>query len=349
MTIYPQQPPYSLQVELAEGCNLACWFCGLQGITQGQGKYKLLTVPNATLLAARLGEATLTHNWNPRVEFAMHGEPTMNPDWVEIIRQFRLFNPNLQLMMTSNGGGLLRKPGITANVDAAFEAGLNILALDDYEGVMICDKVRHQYTGAMQMYEYPRDPAGNPHRRHKRGTQFITLLRDISVATKGTHSSLNNHAGSAFPKNQRAAGKRCAKPFREMSIRWDGNVAICCNDWPGEFKVGSALGHSLQTLWHHPALDAARRHLIRGQRVFGPCQGCDATSYRPGLLPDTRGQDTLPPPDDLSAGHIAAALDGEPYTPVVMRPWERDGNPDNWTEAAQRARMEGGDDERQAG
>lgn len=28
-------------------------------------------------------------------------------------------------------------------------------------------------------------------------------------------------------------GKRCAMPFREMAIRWDGSVALCCDDWRG--------------------------------------------------------------------------------------------------------------------
>ena len=32
MKNYRQQPPYTIQIEPTEGCNLGCSFCGLQGM-----------------------------------------------------------------------------------------------------------------------------------------------------------------------------------------------------------------------------------------------------------------------------------------------------------------------------
>ena len=82
-----QDPPNSIQIELAEGCNLACSFCGIQSIrengadgpdnTHGKASapYKYLSIERAKSICARIKEA----GWNPRLEFAMHGEPTMHP------------------------------------------------------------------------------------------------------------------------------------------------------------------------------------------------------------------------------------------------------------------------------
>ena len=46
-------------------------------------------------------------SWNPRFEFAMHGEPTMHPEYCVFIQATRQYFPKASIMMTSNGGGLL--------------------------------------------------------------------------------------------------------------------------------------------------------------------------------------------------------------------------------------------------
>jgi radical SAM protein with 4Fe4S-binding SPASM domain len=328
-----QSPPFCIQLELTEGCNLACSFCGIAHIRDNKangpenikGKnshpYKFLTLKSATELAYKLKSAKMLNKWNPRIEMAMHGEPTMNPDYKEIVRVLREYLPATHLQMTTNGGGLLRG-GLDKNINELMEAGINVLLLDNYEGIKICDKVREQYTGPFPVYEYPRDKKANPHRRRRPKDHDIVITQDIEFASKGNHATLNNHAGGSFPKNNRAEGKRCAKVFREMSIRWDGNVAICCNDWPGFYKIGNVLQHqSLNEIWQSNYFRAARKKLYHGERDFGPCQGCDALSYRPGLLPDLKGQESYDRATKLDHEFIEVALESGPYTTAIPRPW----------------------------
>ena len=311
-----QAPPFCLQVELTEGCNLRCEFCGLNGIRGKENNFKFMTVATAE----RIVDLLKLDRWFPRVEFAMHGEPSLNPRMLDIVKLFRGHLPGrFHLMMTSNGAGFIKDP--TTIVDTALES-LNVLALDWYEGVQTVPKILERYAGRHSPIYYPKDQAGNPHTRRKQGRHDLVIVQDIAVATKGTHAALNNHAGCGAPKNANAVGKRCAKPFRELSIRWDGGVAVCCNDWRGEYKVGNVMESSLEELWNGAAMRAARRKLYHGQRDFGPCAGCDALSYRPGLLPDQKGvrQLPLPTPGDLQA--IAKALSGPTYTLPVLRSWE---------------------------
>lgn len=218
-------------------------------------------------------------------------------------------------------------------IPALFDAGLDILALDDYQGIAIVGKVRDNQMAIAEkltakgyhflICEYPSDARGNPHRRQEKGFKLISLMRDISIADKGTHSNLNNHAGAAAPPSPVAQGKRCAKPFRELSVRWNGNVAICCNDWRGVYKCGNIVRDGLLAVWNSEEMDAARRHLIRGERVFAPCKGCDALSYRVGLLPDPLGKEDMPLPNSGTAAIIAEALKGDSYATPVKREWEQ--------------------------
>lgn len=320
-----QTPPNSIQIELVEGCNLACSFCGIQAIrdnkadgptnTHGKasGPYNFLT----EAMADRITDGIKVAGWNPRIEFAMHGEPTMHPDFIGMIALFRKNLPKTPLMMTSNGGGLLKDT--EASVNKLMDAGLNVLFLDNYDRIKIVDKIVARYKGPHPVFEYPKDLKANPHKRRRVSEHDIVLGMDLTLATKGTHAQVSNHAGSAFPLNNDQEGKRCAKPFREMSIRWDGNIAICCNDWPGSYKCGNVVRGLLHDIWNGPAFQAARTKLYHGQRDFGPCNGCDNTTLRNGLLPDRMGKDELELPNELTNDHIREALKGQPYTPIKKK------------------------------
>lgn len=323
-----QEPPFTIKLELCEGCNLRCAFCGLQGIRAEREKnYKFMTPDNAAHIAAQVAAS----GWRTRWEFTMHGEPTMNPAFVQCIAQVRSALPRAQLMLTSNGGGLLRRPGPVEQIRDLFNRGLNILALDDYEGANIVPKIREALRGLndpleIPVYEFPTDPRGSPYKKRDARFRMITIMRDIAKTQNsagGVRAHLSNHCGAAAPLNERMAGKRCARPFRELAIRWDGNVGLCCNDWRGAYKCGNVLTQGVEAVWQGLAMNAARRKLYAGQRDFGPCRGCDSHSYRLGLLPDPAGKARLPRANPEDARIIAAACAPPSYTAPVLREWEK--------------------------
>lgn len=310
----PQEAPFCIQVEAVQGCNLGCSFCGIHAIGYQQKQRGMDYMDVAT--AQQVAQEAAALGWNPRIEFAMHGEPTLHPDLPELIRPFRQALPNSYIMVTSNGGGLLQNT--IERLNALFEAGMNTLALDDYESNKIVQRVLHNIGDDMlfDVHDYPADRTQSPHSRHR--GQKVIIVEDISTAGEGTHSLLNNHAGSAGELDHSQQGKRCTKPFRELSVRWDGNVAVCCNDWPGEYRVGNVVAEGVAAVWEAPAFKAARRALYHGQRdQLDPCNGCNAKSHRVGLLPDKKGKIDLPMPTVADRRTMAAASAGDPYTSRV--------------------------------
>jgi len=324
MPKYVQDQPNTVKIEFSEGCNLACAFCGINSIRERPGKSFNFLTP---ALAKRIAVEVARLGWRSRFELAMHGEPSMNPQFIELLRILRNYLPRNQLMMTSNGTGFLRD---IANVDAAFDAGLNILALDDYQNVRIVPKVLARYaalhsksSSGVQVINYPESLKHSPYKRWAPGTKVIVVFADISVPQPGVHNRLDNMGGLAAPKVRTQMGKRCGRPFREIAFRWDGKVATCCDDWRGQYLCGNIDKQPLDAVWQGEAFMALRRKLYRGERDFGACDGCSDLSYRVGLLPDKLGKKIMGPVTTHDKEIIQKALRHQPLTTVVLRPWEK--------------------------
>ncbi|MFC0041026.1 SPASM domain-containing protein [Actinomadura rayongensis] len=323
---YRQPPPNSVQVEPVEGCNLRCAFCGIRGIRASTGDRDHLSGPYRFMeldTAASIGRQVTRAGWSPRIELAVHGEPTRHPDLPGLVAALRRGLPaKSPIMITTNGVPLL--DDWDAKLAALFRAGADTIAVDDYKPHRCRAAVLGTGLPGVAVHRYPEGgPGANPHRRPRRGERRLILIADIASETEGNHAHLSNHAGAAGPPDASRSAERCALPFREITVRWDGSVALCCNDWRGAFKLGNVRAAPLGELWHHPALYAARRRLMAHGRDFAPCAGCTHRTPRNGLLPDRMGKAAMPPPRPGDDALLAGVVAGQPYTLSVLRPWER--------------------------
>lgn len=314
-------PPFVIKVELTEGCNLYCSWCGIKGIRKKPGGYKFLS-KNLALKISKMIQET---GWSPRIELTMRGEPTMNPNINEIILILKEKNKNSPIMVTSNGGGLI-KGDITKNILSLFDNGLSILCLDNYEYSNIVSKIVKSYSGDIPIYNYPLE---TPYKKNKNEKKII-IFPDISKEKTGTRS-LSNHCGCAFPLDYSKHLSLCARPFRELVIRYDGLVPICCNDWLGRFIISDINKENILKIWEeNKNLDAVRRELFFNKRTFPPCYGCNSISYRVGLLPDKLGKlkkNILPPDNKVKKIIKSLSTSGTVNKPFPL-PWDNKKNID---------------------
>lgn len=298
-----QTPPFSIQIELNEGCNLGCSFCGLRGMRE-DGKEPWYPMKRETV--ERIISEVSRVGWHCRFIFSMHGEPTLNKNAVPIIRMFRKAFPKSVLSMMSNGYGIVhlnrQKRNIDETIKAFRDAGLNDLIIDYYgpkgDAAVIETEVNaynkvnpedsfiveHLQTG-VKLYS-------------SNSSGFRILFNPPIQNTPAINRHLCNHCGAAAPLDMSYNGKRCVRPFRELTFRYDGSVALCCNDFRGEYPIGNILTQSIEDIWYSKRFEAARILLYAGERTFTPCLGCNALSHRVGLLPDMKGQETMPEPTD---------------------------------------------------
>ena len=308
-------PPFSVQIELVQGCNLQCPFCGINAIQDPRNKhYQFMSEETFCKLLEQLPV------WNARLEFAMHGEPTLHPQFYKFMERARAALPKASIMVTTNGYRFI-KGDIIENFTHAFDAGVNVIALDEYEYVNYYKKIRvalyDESLLEFDIVEYPKDKRFSPNKKWPPRTRLLILVQDISKATHGTHAKLSNHAGAAAPLTTATAGKRCTKPFREIAVRWDGSVSLCCETWDGPYNCGNINTLAIEKIWEGRPFEVARRFLYHGQRPLAPCKGCSHVGYRVGLLPDPKGKETVPAPTSADLAYWRKKLREPVLTPTI--------------------------------
>ena len=285
----PQAQPWSVQIELVEGCNRICGFCGLNDIRTKPGNYKYMT--EDTLAAALSGAVDLCPT--ARFEFAMHGEPLMHKNWKRMITSARLMlGPKPQIMVTTNGkimAGRMQKV-----IDDLWGAGVDFIMMDTYHPERLdLQKEAYELTGCRvaDFYDELAPSGWSPWANHRRKTRRLVCIMDDLGMRDGEHPSrsVHNHTGGN-PQGavlREPLRKTCTKPFREVTICWDGEVRLCCEDWVGRYVCGNVNSeNSLRKIWYGDEFRAARAKLQNKERDFGACQKCDVGSGgRSGLLP----------------------------------------------------------------
>lgn len=282
-----QGPPWSYDVELAEGCNRLCNFCGLNAIRTAAGEdIRLMGTRTAQRVAVDCSK------WTPetRIQFSGHGEPLLHPRALEVFTLFREMLPKAQLTLTTNGRLVMR--GTREKLRGIFRAGIDTIIVDTYEPERF--ELHTRLLAArpqIRVRDYYDElvPAGiSPWVRGSKLKNTVVILDDLGIRSGETKTRVaTNAAGHGGPATREPLKKTCSNPFRRLVVAHNGNVLLCCMDWKQQFVAGNVHEERLWEIWAGERLTAARRMLQEKRREFTPCRGCDmGAGARAGLLPD---------------------------------------------------------------
>lgn len=303
--------PWSVQLEVVEGCNLRCWFCGIHAIRGKDHDWKYM---DPELVRAAFKELNVWHG-KPRVELNNHGEPTLHPRFFEIVQIIRQECPKAQIQLQTNGYLFFTKLNPDANFEQSlrrfFKYGGNILAMNCYrkgtyeEAMERCKAYLVEHPDAFKLIDFYYDNPKNEsiYHYHKPSERRVFVFNDLGAAnvTKLSNSRLskqiNNEAGnSPADKLQRFLGvgpvtspldRCCSRVFRELTIGWNGVIPACCYDWSNDLVFGKFPQQSLQQIWESEEWQAARvlLHPDNADRFMSPCDKCNYNGgFRTGLI-----------------------------------------------------------------
>ena len=275
--------PHYAQIELTFGCNNKCPFCFTQTL---QKKHPSTMTLNT---AKKIADTFKKSGIDPiRIEFAMRGEPLLNPHWLTITKLFRKSMPNSQITLTTNGNLLNKHKAIRF-----FKNGGNILLIDCYNNTIHERKEYYKQFKPIEFYK----STFNPWHRHKPTTKRIVLLDDIIPNNKIKKSRIiNNHAGNINTKYLEKIGitfpqtplkKKYNKPWYELAILYDGTIPLCCEDANINTPLGNIhnITNITQFYKHNPKLNKIREYLYNKQRKkIKTCSKCTVQGGRVQFL-----------------------------------------------------------------
>ena len=224
--------------------------------------------------------------------------------------------------MYSNAFGFNHSKNMSADeyVNEMFSAGLDNIIIDCYSENGDWNFVRKLVENKDKIIQYKTGIKLYPTKHERR----ILLLPPIQNENDKMVRRLSNHSGCAFPPDKSFNNKRCAMPFRELSFRWDGSVALCCDDFRGRYPISNIYEMNIDDIWNHPNFQAARIMLYDYNRNFGVCDGCTNVSMRVGFLPDLSGKDTLPNPSKEVIKYANSVVkNNNSLSSIVLRDWEK--------------------------
>lgn len=284
--------PYSVQVEVVEGCDKRCHFCGIHALKRKINDVRLADPAKAWKLAKKIEE----FNPQARIEIAMHGEPTLHPELAWFVNKLRKYLTDTQIQMTTNGKSWLGH--FEESALKIFNAGCNLIVCDTYKPER--DELRKELRRAknITVLDFYKDCKISPWANHRlKLKRTVIMLDDLGECDGITaNRQIMNQGGNSIakPRLDVSLDKTCTLPFRELAIRYDGDVCVCCDDWKREYLCGNIYetDHILD-VWNGKKFKKARLCLGNKWRCFMPCQVCDRKSgARAGLLPKVRKLDS---------------------------------------------------------
>ena len=242
----------TVEINTTELCNRTCVFCPRHDPRVFPNRQLHLTVKGASTIAEELAD----NQYQGKISFSGFGENLLNPNFIDIVKEFRFSLPQATLECNTNGDKL-----DVIYVTKLFRAGLDLLYINLYDGV---EQIEH-FDQIMQT-------AMIPQKKYKYRMHWGDFEKHGLILNN--RSGVIDWVGIEESDVESLQGKPCHYPFYKMFVDWNGDVLFCSNDWGREHVVGNLLQQTLHEVWFSKPMNKIRQPLMRGDRSKSPCNKC---------------------------------------------------------------------------
>jgi radical SAM protein with 4Fe4S-binding SPASM domain len=274
--------PPILQIEPTNVCNADCICCPVPRSSREKGHMDFSLFKQIIDEAAIIGVNSIF--------LFLHGEPMIHPKIVDMLRYIK--RCGLSFHLTTNGitfsekaiSGILRAgvdngDHISFSIQGASpEVHDKIVGRNCYEKVLknIHSLLRHReelkVNGPVIETVYYIMPE-NQHETQK----YLKLWRGVV-----DHVRLSGEISQSFaqhgeePEIPIIRTTACSNLWQKMTILWNGEVILCCNDVDGKIVLGNLNDQSIEEIWNSEKLLAIKRiHKKKEFERIPLCHTCD--------------------------------------------------------------------------
>ena len=234
--------PESVVVELTNHCNARCEYCTNRFMKREKG------FMSGDVFQKIIGECSNLKDLKS-IEPQMHGEPTLHPEFMDYIRYIGLKVPHAKINLISNGIFLTEEIVASVNhVDISFNYADYI---DFYVGTGLELISVESKINSLKAYK---DKITIHFVLTKETALDYFIIKDTFPDFEVAVNPLFNTWNGRIPdRNYFNFTKKieCDRRKRQLVILWNGDAALCCNDYEGETTkdIGNIMDSSIEELF----------------------------------------------------------------------------------------------------
>lgn len=246
-----EQPMFELvEIETINRCNNGCSFCPVNKNSDTREFHQM-----SEELFHRIIDQLAELNYSYRVGLYSNNEPFLDERIVDFAKYAREKLPNAYLEIFTNGTIL------TLEKFLAIMPYLDSMKIDNYNQQLKLHKA------SQEIYDYCME-----HDVYKDKLHIYLRKIDEVLSTRG--------GASPNATVSKSIDAKCILPFKQMVIRPDGKVSLCCADALGQMTLGDLNTEKMMDVWNGKAYQGIRRLLTeKGREGLRLCRGCDMTVY----------------------------------------------------------------------
>ncbi len=283
-------------IETGSECNRSCSFCPVSHSPREHDEWMPQSMFDHIL--DQLAEMRYTQ----RIALYSYNEPVRDPRLPALIAQVRARLPRTCIMINTNGDFFKS----AADIQRLYDAGLNQMQINIYsaaDGSGNADRIAKGIEKARKRQEWMQglvnelphlDQEASLYQHIGASKQACQVVPKFDFQPEGAagHATnlpqqkhgisvrhhIANRAGNIpnfMPALDEPMSKMCIRPFRAMTVNWQGDVILCCQDYNCEASPGNVMSRSLVDLWNDPRFHAYRVKLKAKDRSIFLCDKCD--------------------------------------------------------------------------
>lgn len=238
----------TIEIETLNRCNSTCSFCPVN---------KNADTREFKIMPEDLFKSILQHlkdiNYAGSIGLYSNNEPFLDERIVDLARIAKEKLPTNHLYLYTNG------TLVTLEKFLEIMKHLDKMYIDNYNDKLKLIKpvkVIHDYCKNNKLY-----------------------LDKVRIRLRKLNDILSTRGGQAPNRKQEkieALNYGCFLPFRQMVVRPDGKVSLCCNDALGTMTLGDLTRDSIDAVWHGEKYCAIREKIAQGRQDIELCSSCDS-------------------------------------------------------------------------
>jgi MoaA/NifB/PqqE/SkfB family radical SAM enzyme len=236
-----------VEIETVNRCNGVCEFCPVNRFDDIREEKWM----SDTLFRDIIGQLERIH-FNGALSLYSNNEPLLDERIIDFYRYARKALPNAYLFLFTNGT-LLGLDKFIALADQLDELIIDYYSVD---GRLL------KTSATIKEYIENERPE---------------LVGKVTIVLRNPKEILSTRGGDAPNRNNKVSygHTKCTLPFRQIVIRPDGKVSLCCNDPLGKCTLGDLAKESIMDAWFGEKYAAVRKAISKGRNNYWHCEYCD--------------------------------------------------------------------------